>query len=783
MSSVFNPAIMGAAASGNQAVTSSPGSLLFDGSTGYLSGGPAEAGDHVDSVWVKRVTTFTDNGSVSQYAISSNPQYGFGFGNTTNSSDTAYLYVASNNVSAGQYRDPTAWMHLLHIKSGGNSSYYINNQLVVGPIANAFAETVVNIGRFYAGSNYFNGYMADIVRVTGAAVGSMSASTFGADDGNGTWVPRSFSAIQASINGSGGYGTNGFHLAPQDGSTILTGATVTDYSGNGNDFTLVGGVTAEADGPSVNMANLNAVSSIAADMNSISDGNLTVNETGNTSTPLPLVAPTLALPESGRYALTVSKISQATIGSILAIIPAETAENATCSGAFPTVTDYLLPNGNVGASVLHATSGATVDAKGTYIPGGPSADLNHGWYFGDTNAAEVFWDADAGNAYIKANGGALVQFGTGMNDGTRWRLQCFERINAANTWSFDFGQSGYTPTEAGYSLLQASSFPAPLVSDPTTIQGALTFTSAGAAINVPVLDSQGNAVNLATDGGLIIVKRTDAAGDWYWIDTVRGANNYWQSNNTNADVTDANLCSAINDGSVDFGTSLVAGTYVLYYFKITAGVFDIVSYTGNGAASRAIAHSIGVKPDLMIGNPNSVGSPVVYHGTLGATQFLYLEQTAAAATDARPWVNTEPTATDFTVGNGGFFWNKVGIQETFYLWANSPGLTHFGRRTGASGFGFVNAGLSPAIHWGKQISVAGDGWFAYDAASNPSNPASVRYRLNQSANPPTGTDVDFTAVGTKFRTSNSETDALTTIDFIDMMWALEPTGPSPATAR
>jgi hypothetical protein len=457
------------------------------------------------------------------------------------------------------------------------------------------------------------------------------------------------------------YGANGFHLLPifpSDGvfDAINLGK---DFSGNGNDFNVNGGLTSSFDSPFTNHAVLNSLDPNAG---ALSNGNLT------------------------------------------------------------------LASGTAKATINPAT--------GTY-------DYEKG-------GVEVTYDADT-------NG-------------------IFDDDLTADT--YDFGQNGFTATGAD-SLISAATLPTPLVANPTSIQGALTFTSTGAAINVPVVDSQGSNVNLSTDGALIVVKRTDASGDWYWIDTVGGAGNYWSSNDTDPQTSDGNLCTAINDGSVSFGTSLPAGNYVLYYFVVTPGVFDIVSVATAGSAI-SVPHSLGLKPDFIIhADVSNGGVRSIYHSDLGANNRLRLNGNNTSEASTR-WNNTEPNATTFDILSGA-------ANNRLYLWSNQAGVTNFGSYTSNNSTDgpVVNTGFSPSIMVFKYDAAGGNGWKIRDAAMQPYNDdADERLLLNTSgANTVSTANLDFLATGAKLRSNNSDVND-SSVTYYYMAWALHSTGgATPATAR
>ncbi|HEX2859644.1 MAG TPA: SPRY domain-containing protein [Alphaproteobacteria bacterium] len=222
----------------------SGGALRFrSASSAYLSRSPAGNGNLTTwtmSMWVKRGKMGTTQTLFSQIV---------GSGQTTevdfNTSDQLIFYANSANAatSAGVYRDPTAWYHIVFVWDTANGTtadnvrIYVNGQRQVigsGSVANSttsyFNRSGYNgIGAYLntAGSStqYFDGVMADINFVDGLA---LDPSAFAEIDSNGMWVPKTY---------TGAYGTNGFHL---DFENYLNNTATTlgkDVSGKGNNWT------------------------------------------------------------------------------------------------------------------------------------------------------------------------------------------------------------------------------------------------------------------------------------------------------------------------------------------------------------------------------------------------------------------------------------------------------------------------------------------------------------------------------------------------------------------
>ena len=113
------------------------------------------------------------------------------------------------NGSTGEFRDPSAWMHVV-VSSNGT---YVNGTSV----GSGSAVTPSAIG---SGCDL---YLAEVHFVDGQA---LTASDFGELDSNNVWQPKAY---------VGTYGTEGFYLNFSDNSSTSTLGN--DTSGNGNDWT------------------------------------------------------------------------------------------------------------------------------------------------------------------------------------------------------------------------------------------------------------------------------------------------------------------------------------------------------------------------------------------------------------------------------------------------------------------------------------------------------------------------------------------------------------------
>jgi len=216
-----------------------------------------------------------------------------------------------------------------------------------------------------------------------------------------------------------------------------------------------------------------------------------------------------------------------------------------------------------------------------------------------------------------------------------------------------------------------------------------------------------NGLDLSTKGGLVWIKGRNTAYSHILSDTVRGTGKFLSSNTTDAQGTDAQDVTAFNTNGFTVGNNgrinNPSTNYCSWTFREQAKFFDVVTYTGNGSSPRAISHSLGSVPGMIIVKATSVSGEnwTVYHrqlngGTNPQNYGIYLNTTAAEVAESGFWNNTAPTSTQFTVGgnlNSGF---GGGVQYVAYLFAHDAG-------------GFGTSGTDNVITCGSYTGTGANG--------------------------------------------------------------------------
>ena len=246
------PAIVGAAnaAAGDYEIERS---LRFNsGDSAYLNRTPSSAGNRKTwtwSGWVKKAGQGTQS-----FLFASLPSDLDNYVQIYFSSDKLYINTKTSGnaftsiVTAGLFRDPAAWLHLvvaLDTTTTGNSGkdrlkIYINGRLLGDSDYQTDGRSNIalnsdlrinstnshHIGKQGDYSNTFaNVYLAEVNFVDGS---QLAASDFGEYNDNNVWQPKDTSGLT--------FGTNGFRLKFDDTST--NASLGNDSSGNNNTWTV-----------------------------------------------------------------------------------------------------------------------------------------------------------------------------------------------------------------------------------------------------------------------------------------------------------------------------------------------------------------------------------------------------------------------------------------------------------------------------------------------------------------------------------------------------------------
>ena len=235
-----------------------------------------------------------------------------------------------------------------------------------------------------------------------------------------------------------------------------------------------------------------------------------------------------------------------------------------------------------------------------------------------------------------------------------------------------------------------------------------------------------NGIDLENYAGMMWLKDRTAANRHMIFDTKRYSGNYISSNNTDAQVQNANTLSSYFNGGFEVGNSSLVNTssnnYVSWTFRKQEKFFDVVTYTGNGNSPRAIAHSLGSVPGcIIVKRTDTTSNWNVYHRSLGADYSILLNLTNDGSGGGK-WAGTSPTSTDFYVSSDSAV-NASGGTYVAYIFAHNAGgfgsagtdnvISCGSFTTDASGVVSVNLGYEPQFLLVKKTSGVGN-WIVAD---------------------------------------------------------------------
>lgn len=747
-------------------------SLLFnDDDSSHLNWTPAGAGDRsvfTISVWVKRANLFSSGSNVIFYQ-----------GTNNLSSNYAGLFFINNQLSFENwessyqfqrrtnrlFRDPNAWYHLVavlntdHATQSERVKLYVNGieetsfSNSVNPSVQGYQNNRINtanvhyIGRSSSVSNLFDGYIAEFHFIDGQA---LDPTSFGEFDSDGNWIP---------IDYAGTYGSNGFYLDFNNSANLGQ-----DQSGNSNDWTVNNITSADqvSDSPTDNFPTFNPLDSAGT----FRDGNLEwySNSVWRTNR-------ICLLPTSGKWSV------QYTVnGSRFS-----TGSNAAYRFIGVATKEHSFNSGNAPSSTTSGLYGYS--DNGWYIENAAQVfDTGSDWFDGDV--LELLYDADNNTLDLKKNGTLQTQLTT-PNEELFLTIYTFD---SSRFGELDCGQKGFTPT-TGYQYPSYSNLRTEFgysVDKPSDYFDVLTYSGSKTTTEGTTGDHD-SKTGLDFDPDLVWLKaRNEGTFSHLLLDTVRGNDKNIFSNNTGAETAPAALTSGslveMTTGGFVVQRGSGSGTpwrnvnesgynYVAWCWKEdnTKG-FDIVSYTGNGAASQNISHSLGQVPELIIvKNRDASWGWFTYHVGTDATapeDYRIQLDLTNGRTDATQWNDTAPTTTQFSLGNGSTFpeVNGSGVNYIAYLFASVPGLIKVGYYigNGVSDGPFVYTGFKPRYIMFKRVDSTG-WWNILDTERSPRNEVinDMLFAQSSSAEGGSGYNHDILSNGFKIRTNGVDVNATT----------------------
>ena len=480
----------------------------------------------------------------------------------------------------------------------------------------------------------------------------------------------------------------------------------------------------------------------------------------------------------------------------------EDTANWNDTGGLYNNTGFWLGNFDTGTNFYYYANGSSI--------------LPDSLTFNQNDVVGLAFDADNGTFKLYANNTLMRTF-TGIPAGTylpfveaQGTAYPFINVNFGQDSSFagikpaqgntddnGYGDFYYAPP-AGYLALCTANLPDPVIDPakddiPSDYFNSVLYTGNETARSITGLDFQPS---------LTWIKSRSFARSSRLFDEVRGATKGLVSNATDAELTQANELTSFDSGGFslgnDYDTNANGQTYVAWNWlagngtssntsgSITSTVsvnqkagFSVVSYVGNSTNGATVGHGLNQKPKMIIVKNRNDGTKnwAVYHEEIGASKWLKLNLTDAAATDPI-WASTEPTSSVFYL-NSTLTANDNGDNIIAYCFAEVEGYSKFGSYTGngSTDGPYIYLGFEPAVILLKSSSVIG-GWEILDNARDPYNVAQklLQPNVNNAEASSANHAVDFLSNGFKIRTSGGSDPAINTngSTVIYAAWASNP---------
>ena len=790
---IFDPIRLGSSAAGDYEIERS---LRFNGETDDARlkrtsvASPTNVKVWTMSLWIKRDAIVNGNDMEmlfgNDYYTGSISTRGFQFAVGRNDFKIETFDGASSmgtNVSAGDYRDPTAWMHIVvrcNTPLGTQSSrmrVYVNGTDI--GLSNSISqnqELTWNKGSRvqYLGchdvngspTRFFRGYIAEAHFVDGGSKGPDSFAE--TDPVTGFYKP---------IKYTGTYGNNGWYLNFSDNSNTTATTLGKDYSGNGNNLTPTNfsvssgsGNDSVTDTPTNNWCTFNSL--LSSSYVTLTNGNL--KTVGNTSSDNGNDRSSFSMKTGKWYAefkITGTSATYPQIG-VVHVRDADRPNNAA-------------PQAGYSSSMLFGS------LSGAYFTNGDKQINNSQTSFGNSFTTNdiigVAFDADNGAVYFSKNN-TFQNSGNPASGGSKtgalltWTpSDTIEHYMSAANYNgsgceANFGQQGFTYTPpTGYKALNSENLPAPTINLADKYFDTLLYTGNG---------SNSHAISgLDFQPDWVWIKARNATGSHAIFDAVRGATkrlgNSGAGVGTTTESTVAASLASFDSGGFTYGNengNNNGETYAAWNWNaggstasnsngsITSSVranttagFSIATYTGAGGVST-IGHGLGVAPDVFIvKNRTSSSDWEMYWSVLGNTQRVNLNSTSAKSTGINGWNSTSPTSTVVTI-NGGVAGNNSGSSHVMYAFSAVRGYSKFGSYTANSNSNgsFIFTDFRPAWIMFKNTSQ-NEAWSIFDNKRDPDDNPVQKFLRAQASNAETSgsNDIDFLSNGFKLRTTNN----------------------------
>ena len=665
------------------------------------------------------------------------------------------------NNSAGQYRDPHAWMHIL-VQYDASQGTQSNRMIVrvngedIG-LGNSISQNQaltwnkpsrvqylgchdVNGGQ----TRFFNGYIAEANFIDGQYLDHTNFTETDADTGE-----------LKPIKYSGTYGNNGWYCNFGDNSNTTASTLGKDSSGNGNNFTpnnfsvsSGNGNDSVEDTPTNNWCTLSPYLRKTRSNASFSNGNMKVITGSGAGS----IGCSMGV-STGKWYAEFKCTAKSSVHFMIGV--------ATINGFDGERQTNESQADGFGLAYL---GGSSSPAGNKMTDGGGSSSYGASYNTGDIIGVALDLDNNTvnfaknnvyqGSLSISTTKGDVINkfFTFSIGGGQGGTNQTFEA---------NFGASGFTYTPpTGFLAVNTKNLTESTIKNGKKFMNTVIYQGNG---------SNRNITGFGFDPDWIWVKKRSGGSDrsHQVFDVLRGAQQTMHMDGTDSSHSTGNRLSAfISDGfsigtsGGDDGINGNGNQYVAWGWEagssnvtnssgsISATVrasassgFSIVQYSGNGSSGATVGHGLGVKPSsIIIKCTNANDHWMTYHqqlnnGSSPENRYLELNESGAQINDSRMMNNTAPTSTVFSLRNDGST-NSSGRNYIAYCFAEIPGYNKFGMYRGTGGTEnntLVFCGFRPQWIMVKKIT-GGENWQQRDTVRETTNVTTLRLQPNNNTN-------------------------------------------------
>ena len=331
-------------------------------------------------------------------------------------------------------------------------------------------------------------------------------------------------------------------------------------------------------------------------------------------------------------------------------------------------------------------------------------------------------------------------------------------FNSATGQPVLFPNKSNAESSYGYALANATGFTTSGATDATYIyiairRGPMKVPTLGTQVYNAIARTGTSAVATVTGVGFppdiyLEICRTPNGGGNHLSDRLRGTafggagtGNFIDTSSTAGEFSATGTLTSFDMDGVTLGSdpgttwiNTTGKTTINWFFRRYPNVVDEVCYTGTGSATTQ-THNLGVIPELIIiKNRNSSSNWPCYNSTLGATNYIYLNDSAAYGTTSVFWGNTTPTSSVFSLGSGNANVNASGTTYVAYLFATCAGVSKVGTYTGNGSTQAIACGFAGGARFVliKRTDSTGD-WYVYDTARGMTTLTDPYLLLNSTA--------------------------------------------------